>query len=106
MFVKCLRRTHAEIAYLSACSTAEGQAARLVDEVLHVVSGFQVAGFRHVVCAKVAKVFYSKLITDGAVVCDDRAVAVHGHWVLYIAISPVVLKFLTKKVDNILFLLC
>lgn len=47
------------------------------------------AGFRHVVgclwpsrdivCAKVAKVFYSKLITDGAVVCDDRAVAVALH---------------------------
>jgi CHAT domain-containing protein len=31
---------HAEIAYLSACSTAESRAAELADEVLHVVSGF------------------------------------------------------------------
>ncbi|KAJ5804819.1 hypothetical protein N7474_010706 [Penicillium riverlandense] len=41
--------TLGEIAYLSACSTAENQAKRLIDEVLHVVSGFQVAGFRHVI---------------------------------------------------------
>jgi CHAT domain-containing protein len=40
---------HARIAYLSACSTAENKAARLSDEVIHVVSGFQVAGFPHVV---------------------------------------------------------
>ncbi|KAF2403292.1 hypothetical protein EJ06DRAFT_326122 [Trichodelitschia bisporula] len=47
--VSQIRLPHAEIAYLSACSTAENQAARLMDEVVHVVSGFQVAGFRHVV---------------------------------------------------------
>ncbi|KAG7293574.1 hypothetical protein NEMBOFW57_003627 [Staphylotrichum longicolle] len=39
----------AQIAYLSACSTAESRAARLVDEVLHLASGFQAAGFPHVV---------------------------------------------------------
>ncbi|KAL2136726.1 hypothetical protein VTI74DRAFT_1767 [Chaetomium olivicolor] len=39
----------AHIAYLSACSTAENRAAELSDEVIHVVSGFQVAGFPHVV---------------------------------------------------------
>ncbi|KAH7114141.1 hypothetical protein B0J13DRAFT_460385, partial [Dactylonectria estremocensis] len=58
----------AQIAYLSACSTAENKAARLSDEVIHVVSGFQVAGFPHVVaclwptgdseCVGVAKRFY------------------------------------------------
>lgn len=37
-----------QIAYLSACSMAENRSLRLVDEVLHVVSGFQVAGFRYV----------------------------------------------------------
>ena len=39
----------AHIAYLSACSTAENKAERLSDEVIHVVSGFQVDGFPHVV---------------------------------------------------------
>ncbi|KAE8422467.1 CHAT domain-containing protein [Aspergillus pseudocaelatus] len=38
-----------QIAYLSACSTAENRSKWLVDEVLHVVSGFQVAGFRNVI---------------------------------------------------------
>ena len=44
-----LRLKHAQIAYLSACSTAENKAARLRDEVIHIVSGFQVAGFPYVI---------------------------------------------------------
>ena len=68
---------HAKIAYLSACSTAENKDARLRDEVIHIVSGFQVAGFPHVVgslwpagdkeCVKVASGFYSKLFENGSV---------------------------------------
>jgi CHAT domain-containing protein len=59
---------NAKIAYLSACSTAQNEAARLSDEVIHVVSGFQVAGFPHVIgclwpsndriCVQVADRFY------------------------------------------------
>lgn len=75
------------IAYLSACSTAENKAARLSDEVIHVVSGFQVAGFPHVVgclwpsidrvCVEVADGFYQSLLRrrswDGqAVACAVR----------------------------------
>jgi hypothetical protein len=41
--------SQARIAYLFACSTAENRATRLIDEVLHVVSGFQVAVFEHVI---------------------------------------------------------
>jgi tetratricopeptide (TPR) repeat protein len=37
------------IAYLSACSTAESRAEQLADEVIHIASGFQVAGFPHVI---------------------------------------------------------
>lgn len=37
------------LAYLSACSAAENSAKNLVDEVLHLASGFQLAGFPHVV---------------------------------------------------------
>jgi tetratricopeptide (TPR) repeat protein len=67
-----LSRSH--IAYLSACSTAENKAARLSDEVIHVVSGFQVAGFPHVVgcmwpssdrvCVEVAGGFYKSLLRN------------------------------------------
>ena len=62
---------HARLAYLSACSTAQNKAERLSDEVIHVVSGFLVAGFPHVVgclwpsndrvCVEVASGFYSSL---------------------------------------------
>jgi hypothetical protein len=82
--------SQAEIAYLSACSTAQNQATRLSDEVLHVVSGFQVAGFRHVVgclwpsddtvCVEVAKSFYSELVQGRAArKDDDRAAALALH---------------------------
>jgi CHAT domain-containing protein len=56
---------------------------RLSDEVLHVVSGFQVAGFRHVVgclwpsddmvCVEVARSFYARLFQDTAARADDKA---------------------------------
>ncbi|MEU4490061.1 CHAT domain-containing protein [Streptomyces purpurascens] len=38
----------AHLAYLSACSTAQGSS-RLMDEALHLATAFQLAGFRHVV---------------------------------------------------------
>ncbi|KAL2186459.1 hypothetical protein L209DRAFT_806852 [Thermothelomyces heterothallicus CBS 203.75] len=76
----------AKIAYLSACSTAESRAERLVDEVLHLASGFQVAGFPHVVATmwpaeleasvEVAGRFYKRLAEAWArVVVDDGVVA-------------------------------
>ncbi|KAN0076282.1 CHAT domain containing protein [Elaphomyces granulatus] len=70
-----LQLEHAEIAYLSACSTAENKATKLWDEVIHVMSGFQVAGFPHVVgclwpagdseCVEVARRFYSSVLKQG-----------------------------------------
>lgn len=64
-------QTHAWIAYLSACSTAEVKMRTLADEALHLTSAFQMAGFAHVIgslqpaddeiCVKVAKLFYSFL---------------------------------------------
>jgi hypothetical protein len=81
--------TLGEIAYLSACSTAENRVEELVDEVLHVVSGFQVAGFRHVigtlwpsddsVCVEVARSFYTELCRNGALDYSGRAVAMALH---------------------------
>ncbi|KAK4244031.1 CHAT domain-containing protein [Corynascus novoguineensis] len=78
-----LSLAHAYIAYLSACSTAENTSTELSDEVIHVVSGFRVAGFPHVVgclwpsvdriCADVASKFYESL--QGGKRWDGRAVA-------------------------------
>ncbi len=66
---------HVRLAYLSACSTAQNGAENLADEVIHVVSGFQVAGFPHVVgclwpsvdsvCVEVASRFYRALFGRG-----------------------------------------
>ncbi|OAP57115.1 hypothetical protein AYL99_09228 [Fonsecaea erecta] len=79
----------ASIAYLSACSTAENRAVRMMDEVIHLASGFQVAGFGHVVaamwpsvdaaCVEMATGFYGQL-KDGLGERDtDRAVAEAVH---------------------------
>ncbi|KAH7222489.1 CHAT domain-containing protein [Fusarium oxysporum] len=80
--VSDLRLRYAQIAYLSACSTAENKAARLLDEVIHVVSGFQVAGFPHVVgclwpagdseCVEVAKRFYSLVLQQNQSVINNK----------------------------------
>jgi CHAT domain-containing protein len=79
----------AKIAYLSACSMAQNRVAPLVDEVIHLASGFQVAGFRHVVssmwasddkiCVDMAKGFYARI--QGRVGWEeaDREVAVAVH---------------------------
>ncbi|CAG9984579.1 unnamed protein product [Clonostachys byssicola] len=80
---------HAKLAYLSACSTAQNKVENLSDEVIHVVSGFHVAGFSHVVgclwpsndrvCVEVARLFYSSLFAqdrrkwnNGKVACALR----------------------------------
>ncbi|EXK79186.1 hypothetical protein FOQG_16176 [Fusarium oxysporum f. sp. raphani 54005] len=83
--VSDLRLRYAQIAYLSACSTAENKAARLSDEVIHVVSGFQVAGFPHVVgclwpagdseCVEVSKRFYSLVLQRNQSVINEVASA-------------------------------
>lgn len=83
--ISALELTNARVAYLSACSTAENKGTQLADEVIHVVSGFQVAGFPHVVgclwqsndrvCLEVASRFYSSLLRDGPTEWDDRLVA-------------------------------
>ncbi|KAL8367940.1 hypothetical protein RB599_003723 [Gaeumannomyces hyphopodioides] len=70
------------LGYLSACSTGANEAARLADEGIHLVSAFQLAGFRHVVgtlwevsdkhCVDVARVLYETLRDEGmtdAAVC-------------------------------------
>lgn len=65
---------NAQIAYLSACSSADNASASLLDESIHIASGFQLAGFSHVLatlwvsgdlaCRQVAVEFY-RLLFDG-----------------------------------------
>ena len=62
---------HAEIAYLSACSTAELSGKDFVDEAIHLANSFQVIGFRHVIgtmwatddkaAGEIAKDFYRSI---------------------------------------------
>lgn len=63
------------LAFLSACLTGANEAGRLRDEGIHLVSAFQLAGFRHVVgtlwevsdkyCVDVARVLYETMRDKG-----------------------------------------
>ncbi|KAH6646219.1 CHAT domain-containing protein [Truncatella angustata] len=63
------------LAFLSACGTARVRNSSFVDEGIHLISGYQLMGFRHVIgtlwevddglCAEVAKVTY-EVMRDGA----------------------------------------
>jgi tetratricopeptide (TPR) repeat protein len=78
---RILQDTSPFLGYLSACSTGSNKVKVLVDEGIHLVSAFQLAGFRHVIgtlwevadldCVNVAKVVYETLrvedMTDVAV---------------------------------------
>jgi len=48
--IGALQLSEAELAYLSACSTAN-HGTRYADEVLHLGSAFHLAGFRHVIAS-------------------------------------------------------
>ncbi|MEU6481069.1 CHAT domain-containing protein [Streptomyces sp. NPDC047017] len=62
---------HAQLAYLSACNTADPGSLDLLDESIHLTSAFQLAGFPHVVgtlwpindrlAAEIAESFYTHL---------------------------------------------
>jgi CHAT domain-containing protein len=76
-----LRLDSAELAFLSACSTAR-PGRRLTDEAIHLASAFQLAGYRHVVgtlwpigdrqAVDIAQAIYTTLIGT-----RDVASAVH-----------------------------
>ncbi|TYK46940.1 CHAT domain-containing protein [Actinomadura decatromicini] len=77
-----LRLNGAELAFLSACSTAR-PGARPADEAIHLASAFQLAGYRHVIgtlwpvgdrhSADIADLIYSSINADACI-----AAAVHG----------------------------
>ncbi|KAK6527711.1 hypothetical protein TWF694_004691 [Orbilia ellipsospora] len=63
------------LAYLSACSTGTNVSSALADEGIHLINGFQLAGFRHVIgtlwevsdryCVDMAKAFYENIRDEG-----------------------------------------
>jgi CHAT domain-containing protein len=82
--ISALRLRTAELAYLSACSTAQGSHV-LTDEAIPLASAFHLAGFRHVVAtlwqvddaiaARAARRFYQLL--DGSPTAEGAAVVLH-----------------------------
>lgn len=85
--VSGLQLRHAELAYLSACSTSV-VTPRLTDEAVHLVSAFQVAGFRQVIgtlwavdmsgSTQVALDVYRGLAQAGALRPEQAARALHA----------------------------
>jgi CHAT domain-containing protein len=79
-----LHLDNAELAFLSACSTARG-GLLLSDETIHLGSAFQLAGFRHVIAtlwpvednaaSTIARDIYRKLRTESN--ADQAALALH-----------------------------
>lgn len=63
------------LAYLSACSTGANKVEKLADEGIHLISAFQLAGFRHAIgtlwevsdkhCVDVARILYKTLQEEG-----------------------------------------
>jgi hypothetical protein len=78
-----------QLAYLSACRTAENPPLLRADEVISVATGFQLAGFSHVIgtmwnandqaAVDVARKFYTLLIEDNGSSGSHRKVAVVLH---------------------------
>ncbi|KAK6530435.1 hypothetical protein TWF694_003787 [Orbilia ellipsospora] len=66
----------AQLAYLSACSTATISSEELRDEMIHIANAFQLAGYPHVIgtmwvaedgsARKMAAVFYKNLLAEGS----------------------------------------
>jgi CHAT domain-containing protein len=82
IFVRDLRITQAQLAFLSACDTA-GPDPALVDEPLNLASAFHLAGFRSVIgtlwhtadSAETASAVYSTLTAAGTRPADTSAAA-------------------------------
>ena len=85
--LQSLNHPLAQVAYLSACSTAEIGARSLIDESINLATTFQLSGFRHVIgtlwgafdsaAAAVAAKFYEYLLKQDAGTVSPVARALH-----------------------------
>ena len=85
--LQSLNHQLAQVAYLSACSTAEIGARSLIDESINLATTFQLAGFRHVIgtlwgafdsaAVAVAAKFYEHLLKQDAGTVSPVARALH-----------------------------
>jgi tetratricopeptide (TPR) repeat protein len=74
---------HAQLAYLSACSTTQAITANLVNEAVHLTSAFQLVGYSHVIgtlwevddkiSARLSTIFYKRLLDSGGIPDVTRA---------------------------------
>jgi hypothetical protein len=97
--------SRSQLAFLSACSTADNTYTSLLDESIHIASGFQLAGFSHVIgtmwkasdisCVSVAGDFYASLFKS-----NNRHAA--GHRIVALALHEAVLKLRDKDPGNFL----
>ncbi|CAG9981283.1 unnamed protein product [Clonostachys byssicola] len=81
-----LRKNPPFLAYLSACGTGRIRDEKFFDESIHLVSSFQIAGFRHVIgtlwevqdemCAEMATVVYEEM-RDGEMSDDSVCRGLH-----------------------------
>ncbi|KAL0631832.1 hypothetical protein Q9L58_009294 [Maublancomyces gigas] len=93
---------NAQLAYHSACSTADNPSVVLADESIHIASGFQLAGFSHVLatlweskdeaCPQVAGDFYELLF--------NGQIAAEGHSKISSAFHNVVKKLRDKNLNQ------
>ncbi|KAL5314488.1 hypothetical protein ACEPPN_017128 [Leptodophora sp. 'Broadleaf-Isolate-01'] len=91
------------LAYLSACGTGQIKDDRFVDESIHLVSAYQLAGFRHVVgtlwevndetCVDIARMTYEGMRDKGM---TDEAVC----WGLHTAIREVRNKWVSEMAHS------
>ena len=112
--LQSLNHQLAQVAYLSACSTAEIGARSLIDESINLATTFQLAGFRHVIgtlwgafdsaAVAVAAKFYEHLLKQDADTVSPVARALHhavvdlraengngdniSHWAPFVHVGP------------------
>ncbi|KAL5003000.1 CHAT domain-containing protein [Aspergillus recurvatus] len=109
-----LREHSPFLAYLSACGTGQIRDERFIDESVHLISAFQLAGFRHVIgtlwsvndetCVDMARITYRELgnkqVNDEAV-CQglhQAAREMRDRWIY----TSLVSRSLSKPVRNVL----
>lgn len=97
------RSPRADLAYISACSSADNSAEKLEDEAVHIASVFQLAGFRNVVaslwsqkdrvCLGIAEAFYEELFR----LKKERSGEADGKWAAAEALHKAVVDYRKKK---------